>query len=71
MGIVILAERAELLAGDDRFQFQSFRTRANPLAGPDLPGSVIVILRQMLVEILLGIRQILMRYGRKHGTDFG
>ena len=44
--------------------------RADPLAGPDFTGGVVIVLRQMLVEIILGIRQIFMRYGTKHKTDF-
>jgi hypothetical protein len=56
-----------LVAGDDVFQFQPFRAHANPLAGANFAGSIVIVLRQMLVEILLGIRQIFMGDSGEHG----
>jgi hypothetical protein len=64
--IPILAKRVKLLAGDIQLQLQPFRTNTNPLAGADFTRRVVIVLRQMLVEILLGIRQIFLRYGSKH-----
>jgi hypothetical protein len=60
----------KLIASNDVFQSQPVRASTDPLAGTNFTGGVIIILRQMLVEILLGIRQIFMRYGSEHGTDF-
>ena len=65
---MILAERMKLFARDFSLQSQSFRARADPLAEPDFTGGVVIILRQMLVEILFGIRQIFMGNRSKHGT---
>lgn len=47
-------------------KFQSFRTRADPLAGTDFARRVVIVLDQMLVEILLGIGQVLLRDRSKH-----
>jgi len=58
----------KLVTGDSSRQSQPFRTRADPLAGTDFTGGVVIILRQMLVEILFGIRQIFMGNRSKHGT---
>jgi hypothetical protein len=37
-----------------------FRTRADPLAGTDFTGGVVIVLRQMLVKITLGLGQMFM-----------
>ncbi len=47
-------------------QSQFFRTLADPISRLYLPFGVIVIMRQMLVEIDLGSRLVLNRSGRKH-----
>jgi hypothetical protein len=50
-GILVFTERMKLFARDF-FQSQPFRARADPLAGTDFTGGVVIVLRQMLVEIL-------------------
>ena len=68
--ILIFAQRMKLFAGDDVFQSQPFRARADPLAGTDFTGGVVIVLRQMLVEVTLGIGQIFMRDGSEHKTRY-
>ncbi|MGO9585712.1 MAG: hypothetical protein ACLP2Y_05915, partial [Limisphaerales bacterium] len=48
----------------------AFRARADPLAGTDFARRVVIILRQVLVEITLGIAQIFLRNGGKHKALF-
>ena len=56
----------ELFARDGIGKFQSFRARADPLAGTDFARRVIIILREVFIEVTLGISQILVRDGSKH-----
>ena len=58
----------KLVTGDILLQSQAFRARADPLAGADFARRVVIVLRQMLVEVALGIRQIFMGNRSKHGT---
>jgi hypothetical protein len=64
---LIFTERVKLVSRDFSPKSQPFRARANPLAGADFPGGIVIILRQMLVEILLGIGQIFMGDSGEHG----
>ena len=64
--IPIFAKRVKLFARHIALQTQSLRARADPVAGADFARRVVIVLRQMLVKILLGIRQILLSYGSKH-----
>ena len=64
--ILIFAERMKLFARDVSRERQSFCPNTDPLAGTNLPGGVVIILRQMLVEILLGSRQMFLDFGREH-----
>ena len=56
----------ELFARDGIGKFQSFRARAGPLAGTDFARRVIIILREVFIEVTLRTGQILMRDGSKH-----
>ena len=47
-------------------QSQTFRARADPLAGTDFARRVVIILRQVLVEVTLGTGQIFLRDGSEH-----
>ena len=64
----VLAQRIKLFAGDvlPGIESQSFRTNANPLAGTDFPGGVVIVLRQVLDEVTLRTCQFLMGDGAKH-----
>jgi hypothetical protein len=67
--MLIFTERVKLFARDLPAQAQSFRARADPLAGPDFTGGIIIVLCQMLVEVALGIGQIFMGNGCEHITQ--
>jgi hypothetical protein len=66
--MLVFTKRVKLFARDLPAQTQSFRARADPLAGSDFTGGVIIVLCQMLVEVALGIGQILMGNGCEHKT---
>jgi hypothetical protein len=68
--IFIFAERMKLFARHDVCQSQPFRARADPLAGTDFPGSIVIILRQVFVEVTLGVTQVFLRHDRKHKASF-
>ena len=44
--------------------------RTDPLAGTNFARRVVIILRQVLVEIILGIAKIFLRNGSKHKALF-
>jgi hypothetical protein len=67
--MLIFTERVKLFARDLPAQAQPFRARADPLAGPDFTGGIIIVLCQMLVEVALGIGQIFMGNGCEHITQ--
>ena len=56
----------KLRARDGIGQFQSFRARADPLAGTDFCCRVVIILRKVFLEVTFGIGQSLVRNGSKH-----
>jgi hypothetical protein len=60
----------KLFARHDVCQSQPFRARADPLARTDFARRVVIILRQVLVEVTLCIAQIFLRHGRKHKALF-
>ncbi|HVU27022.1 MAG TPA: hypothetical protein VHG71_04715 [Verrucomicrobiae bacterium] len=47
-------------------QAQSFRAHADPLAGMDFIGGVVIVLRQVLDEITFRTGQIFMCNGTEH-----
>ena len=64
--ISVFAERMELFAGDVLLQSQPLCARADPLAGPDFAGGVVIVLGQVLDKVTFGTGQTLMRDGSKH-----
>jgi hypothetical protein len=71
LGILIFTERVKLFARDFRLgvQSQPLRTHADPPAGPDFAGGVIIVLRQVLDEIAFGGGQLFMRDAGEHKTQ--
>ena len=65
-GISILTEGAELLAGNDVLQTEPLGAQTDPLAGANFADRVVIVLAQVLVEIHLGVGQILLRNDGEH-----
>jgi hypothetical protein len=68
--IFVFAQRVKLITGDCIGLTQPLRARTDPLAGPDFTGGVVIVLRQMLVEVAFGIRQILLCDGCEHNARY-
>ena len=66
--MLIPTQCAKLFAGDllPGIQSQSFRADSNPLAGANFPGSVVIVLRQVLDEVNFGGSHVLMGDGGEH-----
>ena len=64
----VFAERMELFVRDFIAQPQQLGSQSDPLTGPHFAGRVVVVLREVFIEVTLGSGQVLMRDGREHTT---
>ena len=66
LGMEIVAQALELRFRGDTGQAEVFGALAEPVAGRVLAFGVIVADAQMLAEILFGVANTVLRFGRKH-----